>query len=136
MRSSRWRWITVLPAGRTCGRWWSHCKGDPAFETEARPGAFLLDVDVSGKKNTNRFGYAYYQSLRAAGAACDYDTVMGDSGLAFILQADSVHPAWGKPVDQLDIGWWPLDPFGAKMRLDFLGRASGVEIPLPVVQRG
>jgi hypothetical protein len=100
-------------------------KGDPNFETEARPGAFLLDVDVSGKKNTNRFGYAYYQSLRSAGAACDYDAIMGDSGLAFILQADSVHTAWGKAVDQLDIGWWPLDGFGADMRLDFLGRASG-----------
>lgn len=80
-------------------------KGDPDFETQARPGAFLLDVDVHGKKGTNRFAYGYYQSLRAAGAACDYDTIMGDSGLAFILQADTVHPAWGKPVDQLDIGW-------------------------------
>ncbi len=102
-------------------------KGEPDFETDARPGAFLLDVEVSGKKGTNRFGYAYYQSLRVAGAACDYDTIMGDSGLAFILQADSVHTAWGKPVDQLDIGWWPLDGFGAEMRLDFLGRASGSE---------
>ncbi len=103
-------------------------KGAPDFEAEARPEAFLLDVDISGKKDINRFGYAYYLSLRAAGAACDYDTIMGDCGLAFILQADTVHPAWGKPVDQLDIGWWPLDGYGAMARLEFLSRAAGVEL--------
>ena len=64
-------------------------------------------------------------ALAHAGVESDYHTVMGDSGLAFITQADAYATPWGKPVDKVDIGWWPLDPWGLFMRLEFLGRASG-----------
>lgn len=46
--------------------------------------------------------------------------------MAFILQADSLHRPWGTDRKELDIGWWPLDPWGVLLRIDFLGRAYGV----------
>ena len=96
-------------------------------EVKPRPGAYLLKDPPHGRNGISPFGYGYFLSLRYCGAACDYHTIMGDTGLAFILQADTKHPAWGKPVDQLDIGWWPLDSWGALMRVDFLGKAAGVD---------
>lgn len=101
---------------------------DSNCESDARPGAFVLDGVPAGRANTLRFAQACQMSLEYCGGDCDYTTIMGDSGLAFILQADSKHTPWGKPVDQLDIGWWPLDMWGALLRLDFVGKVAGVEL--------
>ncbi len=97
-------------------------------QPSVRPGAFLLENVPPGGNGVNRFIYGYSMSLSRCGTCCDYDTMMGDSGIAFILQADSVHTPYGKPVKQLDIGWWPLDPWGALLRLDFLGKVCGREL--------
>ena len=37
-----------------------------------------------------------------------YQTILEDSGLAFILQADALHKAHSANVNQLDLGWWSL----------------------------
>lgn len=102
----------------------------PRAESENKPhaGAFLLENSPAGLNNTNRFGTGLRMLLNYCGAGCNYSTIMGDTGLAFILQSDTKHTAWGKPVDQLDIGWWPLDPWGCLMRLNFLGRTVGIEL--------
>jgi hypothetical protein len=82
----------------------------------------------------NRFTRGYQMAFSYCGVACDYDTVAGDSGLAFILQADSGHTPYGAEVKELDLGWWPLDDWGAMLRLDFLGRVHGIELRrLPAV---
>ncbi len=96
-----------------------------APEDEPGPGAVLLENPPPGKGNSNRVARGLAMALAHAGAAYDYDTLMGDSGLAFILQADSSVTPWGTPVKQIDIGWWPLDWWGALLRLDFVGRAAG-----------
>jgi len=74
-----------------------------------------------------------------AGVDYDYDTVMGDSGMAFILQTDAHHTPWGKPMRKVDIGWWPLDPWGIFLRLDFVARAVGrtlTRLPIDESLRG
>lgn len=101
---------------------------DANFEVEPLPGVFLLENPPAGRSNINRFAHAFQMLFSYCGQACDYTTVMGDSGLAFILQADTKHTAWGKPVDQLDIGWWPLDQWGAMMRVGFVGKAAGISL--------
>jgi hypothetical protein len=78
----------------------------------------------------NRLTRAIYMALSYCGAVCDYDTIAGDSGLAFILQADSKHTPYGANTPELDLGWWPLDEWGAMLRLEFLGRAHGIPLHL------
>ena len=102
----------------------------PATDTEPRPGALLLEARPSGRARSNRIVSGIRMLLSSAGIEADYDTLMGDSGACFILQADSLHTSWGKPVKQIDIGWWPLDPWGVFMRLDFLSRTVGRQIIL------
>ncbi len=102
----------------------------PVTDTEPRPGALLLADRPSGRARSNRIVSGIGMLLSSAGIEADYDTLMGDSGACFILQADSFHTAWGKPVKQIDIGWWPLDPWGVFMRLDFLGRTVGRQVIL------
>ena len=83
----------------------------------------------------NRIARAYQMALTCCGVACDYDTLAGDSGLAFILQADSGNKPYGADVSELDLGWWPLDPWGAMLRLEFLCRVYGIRmhrLPLPM----
>ena len=95
--------------------------------------AFRLSDPPAGGDG-NRFARAYHMALSCCGATCDYDTVAGDSGLAFILQSDSDHRPHGANVAELDLGWWPIDPWGAMLRLDFLGRVYGIEMHrLPTV---
>jgi len=55
----------------------------------------------------------------------DYDTVMGDIGLAFITQGEenSINVVEGA----VDVGWWPLEPLGI-IRLNFLEKTVGREI--------
>ncbi|MCC6580810.1 MAG: hypothetical protein IT440_10245 [Phycisphaeraceae bacterium] len=90
--------------------------------------AYLLPNPPVGRGGVNRFAQAYHMLMSYCGASCDYDTVAGDSGLAFILQADRTLTPYGAEVKELDLGWWPLDSWGAMLRLDFLGRAHGVPL--------
>jgi hypothetical protein len=63
--------------------------------------------------------------LDYVGEGTDYDTIMGDSGQAFIIQGeeDSVNLIDGA----VDVGWWPLHPL-TLIRLDFLERTVGREL--------
>jgi hypothetical protein len=93
----------------------------------------LADPPAGGEGN--RIARAYQMALTCCGVECDYNAVAGDSGLAFILQSDSGHTPFGADVPALDLGWWPLDEWGAMLRLDFLGRVYGIQmrrLPLPV----
>ena len=92
---------------------------------EPRGDAMILPNPVPGVGGGNRFVAAYSMALSYLGAPADYETVAGDSGTAFILQADSVHKPYNTNVKVLDMGWWPLAPWGAVMRLDFLSRVYG-----------
>jgi AraC-like DNA-binding protein len=63
--------------------------------------------------------------LNYLGNDADYDTIMGDSGQAFIIQGeeDSVNLVDGA----VDTGWWPLHPM-ALIRFDFLEKTIGREL--------
>ena len=76
----------------------------------------------------DRYAAAFSMLFTYLGAPVDYQTVMGDSGLAFIFQADAQHNPHGANVRQLDLGWWPLDSWGAKLRLQFLGEVYGISL--------
>ena len=74
-------------------------------------------------------GYSYARGLSAVlnflGTPADYDTIMGDSGRAFILQAED-----GGPIidGNVDVGWWPMGAWGIKMRLEFVSHCVGRQI--------
>jgi hypothetical protein len=86
---------------------------------------FLPKASPAACKGSNRFPSGLHLALSCCGVECDYDTVAGDSGMAFIIQADSLHTAWGAKRKELDIGFWPVDFWGALLRLDFLGQVYG-----------
>lgn len=73
-------------------------------------------------------GNGYLQGLETLlqheGTPVSYNRLMGLSGIAFILQADTGH-IWD---GQVDTGWWPLDPWGLGLRKAFLAHAVGQEI--------
>ena len=105
----------------------------PLAADESRPGALVVEGMPIGRGNNNRYARGFALTLAHAGASCDYDTIMGDTGLAFLLQADEHVTPWGKPVRGVDIGWWPLTCWGALLRLDFLGGTVGRQlVRLPV----
>jgi len=108
----------------------------PESETEARPGALLLENPPAGAGNSNRVVRGIGMMLSHADLPNDYHTLMGDSGAAFILQADSKATPFGKPVKQIDIGWWPLASWGALMRSDFFGRTVGRSLVLKHIHKG
>jgi hypothetical protein len=93
---------------------------------EAQSDALLLPNPQPGMNDVNRFAAAFSMALSHLGLAADPAEVAGDSGLAFILQADSLEHPWGADRKELDIGYWPRACWGAMLRLDFLGRACGV----------
>jgi len=63
--------------------------------------------------------------LNYLGHDVDYDTIMADMGLAFIMQGEenSINVFEGA----VDVGWWPLEPLGI-IRLNFLEQTVGREI--------
>lgn len=63
--------------------------------------------------------------LSYLGHDVDYHTIMGDIGLAFIMQGEenSINVVEGA----VDVGWWPLEPLGI-IRLNFLEKTVGGEI--------
>jgi hypothetical protein len=88
----------------------------------------VLPDPPGGVDSANGFAAACSVALSYLGADAGYHDVLGNSGLAFILQADAVHTPYGTDVRHLDIGWWPLDPWGSTLRLDFLSRVYGSPI--------
>ncbi len=96
------------------------------YSPNAESNALILPNPTGGIAHPDRFAAAFSMALSYLEAPADYETVSGDTGLAFILQADALHRPHGANVRNLDIGWWPLDEWGAVMRLDFLGKVSGV----------
>ena len=102
-------------------------RGRPVDGAMEPPRAQALRLpDPPAGRWANVFASAYQITLTSCGVPCDYDTIAGDTGLAFILQADGQHTPYGAQVKELDLGWWPLDEWGAMLRLDFLGRAHGI----------
>ena len=78
-----------------------------------------------GHGDSNSYARGLEIVLSHVGAQADYDTIMGDTGMAFITQAEDGGPLIDGAVD---VGWWPLGSWGVRMRLDFLGRVVGREI--------
>jgi nitroreductase len=110
--------VSALVLGSGC---WSR-----AYRPEPQKDALLLPNPEPGMSDVNRFAAAFFMVLSHVGVPADPVQVAGDSGLAFILQADSLEHAGGADHKELDIGAWPLAYWGAMLRLDFLGRAYGV----------
>lgn len=107
------------------------------YEPQAHGDAMILPNPPAGTGEVNRLAAALHLALSYLGAPADPTTVAGDSGRAFILQADSLHRPYGADIKQLDIGWWPVDHWGVMLRLDALGRAYGIpmrEIPASMAE--
>ena len=91
---------------------------DVAYPAEAK-----LDWIPVGSEWTAGYARGLQTVLGYLGHSVDYDTIMGDSGLAFIAQGeeDSTNLYDGA----VDVGWWPLDPLGMNIRLNFLEQTVG-----------
>jgi hypothetical protein len=91
---------------------------DKAYPSEAK----LPWIPV-GSEWTAGYARGLQIALQYLGHSVDYDTIMGDSGIAFIAQGeeDSTNLFDGA----VDVGWWPLDPFGMNIRLNFLEQTVG-----------
>ena len=84
-----------------------------------------LDDVPAGQGEGNPFAMGLSVILNYGGTPADYDTLMGDLGLAFIFQAsDQVTRYDGA----LDVGWWPLDPECIPTYLEFVSRTVGQRI--------
>ena len=120
------RWICVV---MMCG--WSLAVAAGAAvgtQEDAQPARErLADWAPPG---TDDYGNSYARGLEIVlnylGHDVDYDTIMGDSGQAFIVQGEvsSVNTVDGA----VNIGWWPLDPMGINIRLNFLEKTVGREL--------
>ncbi len=64
--------------------------------------------------------------LECLNIAADYDTLMGDSGLAFVWQAEALHKKEGKVEKFLNTNW----PFSFVTRVDFLSQTLGRRLRL------
>jgi hypothetical protein len=86
---------------------------DKAYPAEAK-----LDWTPVGSGWVSGYASGLQIALDYLGHSVEYDTIMGDSGIAFIAQGeeDSTNLYDGA----VDVGWWPLDPFGMNVRLNFL----------------
>ena len=104
------------------------------YVADAEDNAVILPDPPGGIGDSDSYAAAFSMALSYLGAPADYETVAGDSGVAFILQADALHKPHDANISQLDIGWWPLDPWGAMLRLEFLSDVYGVPMRwLPAV---
>jgi hypothetical protein len=95
-----------------------------AVKAPAPPGAdaILLHGVPAAKGDGNEFARGLEVLLTFAGDSVDYDTLMGDLGFAFTLQASDQVPRYN---GALDVGWWPLDPACVPTYFDFVGRTVG-----------
>jgi hypothetical protein len=82
----------------------------------------LVLKGVSHREGGNSYAVGLEAALRYCQTPADYDTIMGDTGQAFILQAEE-----GSPIvnGSVDVGWWPLAAWGTKARVGFLGQTMG-----------
>ncbi len=81
-------------------------------------------------------------ALTSAGHPTHWETVMGDSGMAFVMQASEVVPLigpdgkkagdapkdLGKVVGRRDVGWWPLASECEPTYIEFVGKVAGREL--------
>jgi len=88
--------------------------------------ARLAEWIPEGHEDNNSCARGLATVLEFLGHDVDYDTIMGDSGQAFIIQGEedstNIHDG------AVDVGWWPLEPVGMSIRLSFLERAVGREL--------
>ncbi|MEO2005454.1 MAG: hypothetical protein ABGY41_15305 [Candidatus Poribacteria bacterium] len=88
--------------------------------------AKLADWIPAGEADNNSYARGLEVVLNYLDHEVDYDTIMGDSGQAFILQGEenstNLHDG------AVDVGWWPLEPVGITIRLDFLEQVVGREL--------
>ncbi len=80
---------------------------EEAARTRAYPKSAMLANVPGGKSHWNAFAGGLAIVLNRSGIEADYDTVMGDLGQAFLLQASDQVPRYD---GALDAGWWPLAP--------------------------
>ena len=85
----------------------------------------LLDDLPHGEGDCNGYVRGLTTILNYCGVEADYDTLMGDSGLAFILQAE---PDGAQIEGAVDVGWWPLAPWGFLSRIEFAGKTVGRDL--------
>ena len=97
-------------------------KETPAMK---RDGARVWIEGVPRGARGNRYARSVSILLESVGMPADYNEVMGRSGLAFITQAQD-----GRPIidGAVDVGWWPLGPWGFYMRHGFVGKAFGCSL--------
>jgi len=69
------------------------------------PKSAMLENVPGGKAHYDAFVGGLTIALSHSGIPTDYDTLVGDLGTAFILQASDQVPKYG---GALDAGWWPL----------------------------
>lgn len=95
--------------------------------------ALLVPGVPAGKGDGNEFARGLEVLLNHTGTPADYDTLMGDLGVAFMLQASDQAPRYG---GALDVGWWPLDPACVPTYLDFVSRVVGQRIDFVALAPG
>ena len=91
---------------------------DVSYPDEAK-----LDWIPVGSEWTAGYARGLQTVLGYLGHSVDYDTIMGDSGIAFIAQGEE--ESTNLHDGAVDVGWWPLDPLGMNIRLDFLEKTVG-----------
>lgn len=91
---------------------------DMAYPAEAK-----LDWTPGGGGDGSSCARGLQIALGYLGHSVNYDTIMGDSGLTFIAQGEEES---SNLIDgAVDVGWWPLDPWGMNIRLNFLEQTVG-----------
>ena len=89
----------------------------------AYPAEAKLDWTPGGGGDGSSCARGLQIALGYLGHSVNYDTIMGDSGLAFIAQGEEES---SNLIDgAVDVGWWPLDPWGMNIRLNFLEQTVG-----------
>ncbi len=102
-----------------------------------------IDGFPRGKsKPVDPFSQAVALALMYAGHPTHWETVMGDSGAAFVMQASEIAPLYGpdgkkvgdapkdlgKVIGRRDVGWWPIALECAPTYVKFVGRVAGREL--------
>ena len=115
-----------------------HSAQPPA--TQAKDGPVWIDGSPRDKRQqVDPFSQSLAAILTSAGHPTRWETVMGDSGMAFVMQASKVAPLigpdgkkvgvapkdLGKVVGRRDVGWWPLASECEPTYVEFVGRAAG-----------
>jgi hypothetical protein len=77
----------------------------------------------TGSQWASSYARALQVALGYLGHSVGYDTIMGDSGLAFIAQGEE--ESTNLYDGAVDVGWWPLDAWGMNVRLNFLEQTVG-----------